>query len=131
MSKLEKLRALERSERLSGNSALADNLLTKIAKMEQGLVPVKLDDITAERRRVEILWEKIPPDTRVVLLCIESGLSRTVRREMPMSEAIILLKAEKARLLGRADAEWVLPPQQTTENCAPLNTAPTNKQLFI
>jgi hypothetical protein len=41
-----------------------------------------------------------------------------------MKEALPLLRAEKARLLGRADAEWVLPPQQTTENTPKLQTDP-------
>jgi hypothetical protein len=131
MSKIDKLRAQERSERLLGNCSLADNLLAKIAAMEnKSLVPVQVNSDAIARREVERRWEEMDPAASVVLLCIESGLSRAVRREMPMRDAIILLKAEKARLLGRADAEWVLPPQQDTSNCAPLNQKPSTT-LFI
>ena len=124
MSKIEKLRALERSERIGGNSSFADNLLHKIAAMEnKGLVSVqKVDDITAERRRVEAAWSAMDPACSVVILEIQPGLSRAVRRTCTMEIALPLLKQEKARLLGRADAEWVLPPQQTIENTPPLST---------
>ena len=124
MSKIDKLRAQERSERLLGNCSLADNLLAKIAALEnKNLVPVqKVNDVAAARRWVEQQWEKMDPSCSVVILEIKPGVSRAVRRTCTMEIALPLLRAEKARLLGRADAEWVLPPQATIENTPPLST---------
>ena len=126
MSKIEKLRALERSERLGGNSSFADNLLHKIAAMEnKSLVPVVQDD---ERRRVEKAWSEMDQSALVDVLCVEPGLSRKVRRTMPMSAAIDLLK-NGAWLVGRTDA-LAYPPQADTSNTLPLNQKPSTT-LFI
>ena len=130
MSKIDKLRAQERSERLLGNCSLADNLLAKIAAMENksGLVPVvqKVDD--NERRRVEQAWSAMDQTALVDVLCVEPGLSRKVRRTMPMSAAIDLLK-NGAWLVGRTDA-LAYPPQADTSNTLPLNQKPSTT-LFI
>ena len=132
MSKLEKLRALERSERLSGNSALADNLLSKIASLENnsGLVPVQKVNDGDARKRVEQAWSAIAPDTIVDVLCVIPGVSRKIRRTMPMSEAIIELTKNGAWLVGRtADLVQV---QATTENTPRLvPDAANNSQLYI
>ena len=127
---LDKLRAQERGERFLGNHTLADNLLAKIATMENksGLVPVvqKVDD---ERRRVEQAWSAMDQTALVDVLCVEPGLSRKVRRTMPMSAAIDLLK-NGAWLVGRtADLVQV---QSTTENTPRLvPDAANNSQLYI
>jgi hypothetical protein len=129
-SLLDKLRAQERGERLLGNHTLADNLLAKIATMENksGLVPVvqKVDD---ERRRVEQAWAAMDQTALVDVLCVIPGLARKVRRTMPMSAAIDLLK-NGAWLVGRtADLVNV---QATTENTPRLVPDAANKPpLYI
>jgi hypothetical protein len=127
---IEKLRSSARGERAVGNLTAAANIEARIIELERkhgGLVPVQQLDA---RAAVEAAWSAIAPETRVVLLCIESGLSRAVRREMPMREAVVLLRAEKARLLGLVSDTWVN-VQQTTENTPPLFVPDAKKQLFI
>ena len=133
MSKIDKLRAQERSERLLGNCSLADNLLAKIASMEnKGLVPVvqKVDDITAERRRVEAAWSAMDPACSVVILEIQPGLSHAVRRTCTMEIALPLLKQEKARLLGLVTDKWVN-VQADTSNTPPLSDRKGTGPIFI
>jgi len=123
VSKIDKLRAQERSERLLGNCSLADNLLAKIASMEnKGLVPVhKVDDSDAVRRReVETAWSAIAPETIVDVLCCVPGVARKVRRTMIMAEAIHELK-NGGWLVGRT-ADLAYPPPMTTENTPALST---------
>jgi hypothetical protein len=100
---VEKLRRQAIGERSVGNNAAADSCERKIAELERkhSLVPVqKVDSVVAARRRVEEQWEAIAPDSLVIVLCIEPGLTRAVRRVMPMSSALPLLKNESARLVG-------------------------------
>ncbi len=132
MSVIEKLRRSAQSERELGNTRAAAAFDAKADAMQSksGLVPVKLDDITAERRRVEEAWSAmaLDPEMRVVLL-VDEGLSRAVRRELPMRLALPLLRAEKARLLGRVDDTWVN-VQADVSNTPPLNQKPSTT-LFI
>ena len=130
MSKIEKLRKSAASERLSGNSALADTLLAKIAAMENKVPIQKLDDEATVRRQVEKQWEAITPTDLVTVLCTEPGLSRAIRREMPMSAALPLLKSGRAYFVGRSK-DLKYPPQQTPENTPPIFVSDTKKQLFI
>ena len=136
MSVIEKLRRSAQSERELGNVAAAAHFERKISDLERkhgGLVSVqKVNDVAAARRWVEQQWEEMDPETQVVILEIQPGLSRAIRRMTTMKEALPLLKAEKARLLGRADAEWVLPPQADTSNTPRLVPDAANKsQLYI
>ena len=125
---LDKLRAQERGERFLGNHTLADNLLAKIATMQSKELPEaqKVD----ERAAVEAAWEAIAPSTLVVIDVIEIGLRRAGRRTCTMEIALPLLKSERARFVGRADANFTYPAQQTTENTPPI-FVPDAKQLFI
>ena len=122
MSKIEKLRALERSERIGGNSSFADNLLHKIAAMENH-VPVQVTSDAVRRREVETAWSAIAPETIVDVLCVVAGVSRKVRKTMPMREAIHELK-NGGWLVGRTDA-LAYPPQADTSNTLPLNQKPS------
>jgi hypothetical protein len=131
---IEKLRRQASGERAVGNIAAADSCERKIAALERNhsLVPVpKADDIAAERRRVEAAWEAIPPSTLVVIDVIEPGLQRAGRRPCTMEIALPLLKSERARFVGRADADFTYPPQATTANTPPLFVPDAKQQLFI
>ncbi len=127
-----KLVAQAAGERQIGNSILADAIDAKIASLQQNLaIPDahQLNSVADARRWVEQQWEKIPPETLVTILTIEPGLSRAVRREMKMGDAIHLLKSGSARLVGRtADLVHV---QATTENTAPISDTNNQQQLFI
>ena len=125
MSVIDKLRRSAQSERELGNVAAAANFERKISELEckhhGTLVSVQPTSDAMTRREVERRWEAIDPAVSVIVLCIEPGVNQAIRREIPMHQALPLLKAEKARLLGLTTDTWVN-VQATTSNTPALST---------